>query len=148
VSWHGNSCSVPPGHAGQQVTVRHQLGTATIGIVTAAGTVLARHHREPDHAGAVIRAEEHAAALEARVLAARGAGAVPCHRKDRRPPSPAARAEAAVILAANPGRALPSPASPATPPPRARCGPPAGTTPVTTKGEPDHDHHQRGRPDQ
>ena len=59
VSWHGNSYSVPPGHGGQQVTVRHQLGAATLDVVTAAGTVLARHRREPDHAGAVVRDEGH-----------------------------------------------------------------------------------------
>ncbi len=110
VAWHGNFYSVPPGHAGQKVTIRHRLGTATIDIVTAAGTVLARHHREPGHAGAVIRAEEHVAALEARVLAARGAGAAPCHRKARRPPSPAARAEAAAITGRDggPGAAVTS----------------------------------------
>jgi transposase len=103
VAWHGNFYSVPPGHAGQAVTARHQLGTATIDIVTGAGTVLARHHREPDHAGAVIRDGRHVAALEARILAARGAGAAPCHRKARRPPSPAARAEAAAITGREPG---------------------------------------------
>lgn len=97
VAWHGNSYSVPPGHAGRQVSVRHQLGTATLDVVTGGGTVLARHHREPDHAGAVARASEHVTALEARVLAVRGATAVPCHRKRRRPPSEAARAEAAAI---------------------------------------------------
>ncbi len=108
VAWHGNSYSVPPGHAGQQVTARHQLCTATIDIVTAAGTVLARHHREPDHAGAVIRADEHVAALEAKVLAARGGGAAPCHRKARRPLSPAARAEAAAITGSGTGAAVTS----------------------------------------
>ena len=41
VHWHGNQYSVPPGHAGQQVTVRHQLGQAMLDVVTAAGTVLA-----------------------------------------------------------------------------------------------------------
>lgn len=97
VPWHGNFYSVPPGHPGLKVTVRHQLGTPVIDIVTAAGTVLARHRREPDHAGAVVRAAGHVAALEARVLAARGAAAAPCHRKARRPPSPDARAEAAAL---------------------------------------------------
>ena len=38
----------------------------------AAGTVLARHRREPDHAGAVVRDEGHVTALEKKVLAARG----------------------------------------------------------------------------
>src|SRR6266571_254591 len=97
VSWHGNRYSVPPGHGGQQVTVRHQLGAVTLDVVTAAGTVLARHRREPDHAGAVVRDEGHVAALEKKVLAARGQAAGPCHRKERRPPSAAALAGAAVI---------------------------------------------------
>lgn len=103
VPWHGNFYSVPPGHAGQPVSVRHQLGTATIDIVTGAGTVLARHRREPDHAGVVVRASEHVAALEAKILAARGSGAAPCRRKARRPPSAAARAEAAAITGRDPG---------------------------------------------
>ena len=78
VAWHGNSYSVPPGHGGQQVTVRHQLGQVTLDVVTAAGTVLARHRREPDHAGVVVRDEGHVTALEKKVLAARaGRAAVP-----------------------------------------------------------------------
>jgi transposase len=97
VSWHGNCYSVPPGHAGQQVTVRHQLGAATLDVVTAAGTVLARHRREPGHAGVIARDAGHVAALEGKVLAARGADHGPCRRKERRPPSAAALAEAAAI---------------------------------------------------
>ncbi len=98
VAWHGNFYSVPPGHAGQQVTVRHRLGTTTLDIATAAGTVLARHRREPDHAGVITRDAGHVAALEDKVLAARGAAAGgPCRRKERRPPSAAALAEAAAI---------------------------------------------------
>jgi hypothetical protein len=97
VSWHGNSYSVPPGHGGQKVTVRHQLGAATIDVVTAAGTVLARHRRAPDHAGAVARDEGHVTALETRVLAARGPDARQCRRKERRPPSAEAMAEAAAL---------------------------------------------------
>jgi DNA replication protein DnaC len=77
VAWHGNSYSVPPGHGGQKVSVRHQLGGATIDVVTAAGTTLARHRREPDHAGAVVRDEGHVTALEKKVLAARGQAAGP-----------------------------------------------------------------------
>src|ERR1035441_493744 len=69
VSWHGNVYSVPPGHGGQHVSVRHQLGAGSVDVVTAAGTVLARHRREPDHAGAVIRDEGHVTALEKKVLA-------------------------------------------------------------------------------
>lgn len=97
VSWHGNSYSVPPGHGGTEVTVRHRLGGVTLDVVTSAGTVLARHRREPDHAGAVVRDDGHVAALEKKVLAARGQAGRPCNRKERRPPSAAALAEAAAI---------------------------------------------------
>ena len=103
VAWHGNQYSVPPGHAGQQVTVRHQLGSGTLDVVTAAGTVIARHRREPDHAGAVVRADEHVTALENKVLKDRGGGGRPCRRKERRPPSAAALAGAAAIRGENPG---------------------------------------------
>jgi hypothetical protein len=108
VAWHGNSYSVPPGHGGQKVTVRHQLGAAAIDVVTTAGTVLARHRRQLDHAGAVVRDEGHVTALEKKVLAARGQEGRPCHRKERRPPSPDALAEAAAI------RGQAGPASPVT----------------------------------
>jgi hypothetical protein len=56
--------------------------------------VLARHHRAPDGAGAVVRDPGHVAALEAAVLAGFTDRAA-CRGKTRRPPSPAARAEAA-----------------------------------------------------
>ncbi len=105
VSWHGNVYSVPPGHGGQQVTIRCRLGAATLDVITGAGTVVARHHREPDHAGAVVRDSGHVTALETKVLAARGASAGPCHRKARRPPSAAALAEAAAIRGQAPGGA-------------------------------------------
>jgi transposase len=107
VSWHGNRYSVPPGHGGQQVTVRHRLGAATLDVVTAAGTVLARHRRAPDHAGALVRDEGHVADLEKKVMAARAQRGRPCSRKERRPPSAAALAEAAAI------RGQAAPAAPA-----------------------------------
>jgi hypothetical protein len=108
VSWHGNSYSVPPGHGAQKVTVRHRLGSGTIDVVTAAGTVLARHRRESDHAGAVIRDEGHVRALEKKVLAARGQEGRPCNRKERRPPSPEAVAAAGAL------RGQSAPAAPVT----------------------------------
>jgi hypothetical protein len=79
------------------VTVRHRLGSGTIDVVTAAGTVLARHRREGDDAGAVIRDEGHVRALEKKVLAARGQEGRPCNRKERRPPSPEAMAAAGAL---------------------------------------------------
>jgi len=97
VAWHGNFYSVPPGHAGRQVTVTCRLGAETIDIVSVAGTTLARHYREPDHAGVVVRADEHVAALEAKVLATRGQAGRPHRHKERRPPSAAALAAAEAI---------------------------------------------------
>jgi hypothetical protein len=75
------------------VSVTHRLGTATLDLVTAGGVVLARHRRHLDGAGAVVRLDEHVAALERTVLAA-FTDRAPCAAKVRRPPSPAARAEA------------------------------------------------------
>ncbi len=104
VAWNGNFYSVPPGHPGRPVTVRHQLGHATLDIVTGTGIMLARHRREPGHAGAVVRDGQHVAALEATVLAASAAAGRACHRKARRPPSQAALAEASRIT----GRGAPA----------------------------------------
>jgi hypothetical protein len=61
--------------------------------------VLARHRRHPDSAGAVVRLDEHVAALERAVLGA-FTDRAPCRRKLRRPPSAAARAEADHLRAA------------------------------------------------
>jgi transposase len=88
VSWHGNCYSVPPGHGGQQVTVRHRLGAVTLDVVTAAGTVLARHRREPDHAGVVVRDEEHVTALEKKVWTPSTSSSAPRPQ----PPRPASSA--------------------------------------------------------
>ena len=93
VAFRGNRYSVPPGHAGELVTVRCALGAATLDVVTAAGTTLARHHREPDGAGVIRRADGHVAALERAVLTTFTDGGA-CRRKTRRPPTPAALAEA------------------------------------------------------
>ncbi len=92
-SFRGNSYSVPPGHASQQVILRHHLGSSTVDIVSGRGVLLAHHLRAPDGAGMLVRSDEHVAALTTVVLGAftdRG----PCRRKDRRPPTPAALAEA------------------------------------------------------
>jgi transposase len=93
VAFRGNRYSVPPGLAGATVTVSHRLGEYVLDIATPAGTVLARHRREPDGAGVVVRDTVHVHALETAVLAAFDA-ARPCARKARRPPTPAALAEA------------------------------------------------------
>jgi transposase len=96
VSFRGNRYSIPPGHTGETVQVRHRLGTPELDITTARGVTLARHRRSPDGAGALVRADEHVAALTRVVLAefASGADRAPCQRKRRRPPTAEALAEA------------------------------------------------------
>ncbi len=97
VAFRGNRYSVPPGLAGSTVTVSHRLGDPTLDITTSSaggsGTVLARHRRESDSAGVLVRDTVHVTALQTAVLAAFNSSK-PCHRKARRPPSPAALAEA------------------------------------------------------
>jgi hypothetical protein len=102
VAFRGNSYSVPPGHTTARVLVRHRLGAVTLDVVTASGVTLARHRREPDGLGAIVRAEDHVAALE-KVVLANFADQPPCRRKHRRPPSPAALAEADHIRRARTG---------------------------------------------
>jgi len=98
VAFRGNTYSVPPGLSGRELIVSARLGSGLVEVATAgsggAGVVLARHRRAPDGAGAVIRDSGHVAALEAAVLAGFTDRAA-CRGKTRRPPSPAARTEAA-----------------------------------------------------
>lgn len=98
VAFAGNAYSVPPGLTGTAVTCRHRLGSATLEIVSAAGTVVAVHHLQPAGAGVVTRLPEHASALENVVLGAFTTER-PCERKANRPPGHAARAEAERLLA-------------------------------------------------
>jgi len=93
VAFAGNFYSIGPGMSGTTVTVRHRLGESSIEILTGSGVVLARHRREPDGAGVVVRADEHVVALEHAVLAG-FTDRAPCRSKERRPPSAAALAEA------------------------------------------------------
>jgi transposase len=98
VAFRGNRYSVPPGLAGSTMTVSHRLGEHTIDITTVsrgttAATVLARHRRETDGAGVLVRDTVHITALETAVLAAFDSNK-PCTRKVRRPPTAAALAEA------------------------------------------------------
>jgi hypothetical protein len=93
ISFRGNIYSVPPGHTGRQVLVRHRLGDVALEVVTDTGVVLARHRRAPDGAGAVVCSPEHVAAME-KVVLANFADKPPCRRKHRRPPSAEALAEA------------------------------------------------------
>jgi hypothetical protein len=102
VPFRGNKYSVPPGHGGQLVAVRHKLGTTTLDVVTGGGVLLARHLREPDGAGAIVRTDEHVTALT-RVVLANFTDRAPCRRKTRRPPDAAAIAEAERIRRARAG---------------------------------------------
>ncbi|MBE3074989.1 MAG: hypothetical protein IMZ75_08585 [Actinobacteria bacterium] len=81
------------------VTVRHRLDGNLVEVATSGGVVLAWHRREPDGAGVIARAAEHVTALEHAVLAAFSDRA-PCRSKERRPPSPAALAQARILQGA------------------------------------------------
>ena len=98
-----NKYSVPPGYAGQPLTVRARVGEPHLRIVTATGIKVATHRRAPAGAEQTIRTSEHATQLERAVLdafttqtacaaqdepAARGRGA----RRARQAPRPAADA--------------------------------------------------------
>lgn len=96
VAFRGNFYSIGPGMSGATVTVRHRLDSNSVEVATSGGIVLARHRREPDGAGVIARANEHVVALEHAVLAAFSDRA-PCRSKQRRPPTPAALAEAGRI---------------------------------------------------
>jgi transposase len=93
VAFRGNFYSIGPGMSGATVAVRHRLDAPVIEVTSTGGVVLARHRREPDGAGVIVRATEHVTALEHAVLAAFSDRA-PCRSKQRRPPSPAALTEA------------------------------------------------------
>lgn len=96
VAFCGNFYSVPPGLAGRTLVLTHRLGEPTLDIATGEGIVLARHHRQPDGAGMSVRDAVHVTALERAVLT-EFSDRKPCKHKGRRPPSPAALAEAEAI---------------------------------------------------
>jgi transposase len=97
VAFEGNFYSVPPGFIGTQVTVSHRLGSPSVDVVAPSGVIICRHERATTGTGKIVRALEHKAALESEVLSAFRTDP-PCKRKLNKPPSPAARAEAAKLL--------------------------------------------------
>jgi hypothetical protein len=101
VAFRGNFYSLGPGLTGARVTVRHRLGETALELLTAGGVLLARHRREPDGAGVIARHEAHVVALEHAVLA-QFSDRAPCRRKQRRPPSTTALAEAGRIRGERP----------------------------------------------
>ena len=135
VAFRGNRYSVPPGLAGATVTVSHRLGEHTLDIAPTAhgGTVLARHRREPDGAGVLVRDTAHVTALETAVLAAFDSS-TPCAAQG--PP------------ATDPGRArrgrAPTRPSPATSV-RSSSTWPATPKPPATGSRPSSDRHDAGR---
>jgi transposase len=94
ISWRGNLYSVPPELARSTLAVTWRLGAPTIDIATPTGAVIARHALAPDGAGVIVADHGHVSALNATALAAAG-GTRPHRRKERIPPGPDARAEAA-----------------------------------------------------
>jgi len=97
VAFRGNRYSVPPGLTGTELTLRHRLGTATLAICSAAGSLLASHRLAVAGAGMIVRTGAHRAALEGVVLGAFTTDR-PCDRKANHPPGPAALAAAARLL--------------------------------------------------
>jgi transposase len=102
ISFRGNQYSVPPGHGGTQVTVRHKLGDPTLDVTDRHGGLLAHHVRAGDGAGVVIATDEHVTALTKAVLAG-FSDQQPCRPKTRKPPSQDALAEAERIRAGRSG---------------------------------------------
>ncbi len=111
VAYRGNRYSVPPELAGTGVTLSVRLGSGVLEIVTAAGTVIARHRLAPPGAGAMVRDHGHVLALEHAAMAA-ATSAPPHRRKQRIPPGSAARVAAEALRAAITGTAAcPDPAT-------------------------------------
>jgi hypothetical protein len=93
IAFRGNKYSLLPGHSGELVTVRDNLGATTLDVIDRHGALLAHHVRHADGAGAVVRLDEHVTALTKLVLG-NFSDRDPCWRKTRRLPSPEALAEA------------------------------------------------------
>jgi hypothetical protein len=94
VLFRGNAYSVVPGLSGSTLKVSHRLSSRTVEIHSASGLLFVSHRLAPAGAGATVRSPEHKAALSAAVLSS-FTMARPCDRKENRPPSAAAMAEAA-----------------------------------------------------
>jgi transposase len=93
-AFEGNHYSVAPAHAGRTVTVTWRISEPVLRIVDAQGEILAEHRRIPAGAGQKVRSAEHAAMLEAAVLAAFTTKDA-CRRKPNLPPGDSALAELA-----------------------------------------------------
>jgi len=101
VAFEGNRYSVGPVHAGRTVTVHARVGEPLLRILSAAGEIVATHHRAAAGAGQTVRSTEHAAALERAVLQAFTTDHA-CRRKANRPPGENALAELARLRGLEP----------------------------------------------
>jgi len=91
-AFEGNQYSVPAVHVGKTVTVTWRISEPMLQIVGAHGEIVAEHRRIPAGAGQTVRSAEHAALLEAAVLAAFTTKDA-CRRKPNLPPGDTALAE-------------------------------------------------------
>jgi hypothetical protein len=103
-AFEGNYYSVAPAHAGKTVTVIAQVSEALLRIVSMHGEIVAEHRRIQAGAGQTVRCAEHAALLEAAVLAAFTTKDA-CRRKPNLPPGDSALAELARLRGLDPGGA-------------------------------------------
>ena len=94
IAFEANHYSVPPGYAGQRLTVRARVGEPHLRIVTQTGIKVATHRRALAGAGQTVRRPEHASELQTAVLAAFTTD-TSCKRKVNRPPGPDALAQLA-----------------------------------------------------
>jgi hypothetical protein len=97
VCFRGNRYSVHPNLIDADVQVSARLGSGLVEIATASGAIIAVHREAAVGAQQIVRARDHAVALETAVLEAFTTDR-PCHRKPNRPPGPEAQAAAAVLL--------------------------------------------------
>jgi len=164
VSFRGNRYSVPPNLHGTTVSVSVRLDGTHLDIATGSSTtsaavlptVIPRHRLAPTGAGVMVREHGHVTALNQDAMNA-ATTERPHRGKERRPPTPAARAEAATLrtrtdtgkdtdtgrvvdlaryAAAAAGRNTLHPAAPKTTPTKKTPTPPTETTqPDTTTKE-------------
>jgi transposase len=96
VSFETNKYSVPPGYAGQPLTVRARVGEPHLRIQTTTGIKVATHRRAPAGAQQTVRSSEHATQLQKAVLDAFTTQTA-CRSKRNRPPGDRALAELAKL---------------------------------------------------
>jgi hypothetical protein len=101
-----NKYSVPPGYAGQPLTVRARVGEPHLRIVTGTGIKVATHRRAPNGAEQTIRRPEHQVQLERAVLDAFTTQTA-CRSKLNRPPGDGALGELAKLHGQPPGQIAP-----------------------------------------